>query len=211
LKSLSGERAAMQEEKPHSPRKYVLKVVFVLCLRPIKWRLSKDRSAPLHQRGTAWQKYGTGPILSVGSPGSWDQNYVQEGAVLAIGDTLHLWYTGMSYSTFRGSIGHATSLRTQVGVVDRDAALPEAFRLAQNYPNPFNPTAAIRYQVSGVSVVKLVVYDILGREVAVLVDEKKAPGSYTVQFNASGLASGMHLYRLTTGSFVQTRKMTLVR
>jgi len=65
--------------------------------------------------------------------------------------------------------------------------------------------------VSGVSVVKLVVYDILGREVAVLVDEKKAPGSYTVQFNASGLASGMHLYRLTTGSFVQTRKMTLVR
>jgi len=61
LKSLSGERAAMQEEKPHSPRKYVLKVVFVLYLRPIKGRLSKDRSGPLHQQGNNVAEIRNGP------------------------------------------------------------------------------------------------------------------------------------------------------
>jgi len=59
--------------------------------------------------------------------------------------------------------------------------------------------------------VKLTVYDLLGREVAVLVDEQKTPGSYSAVFNASGLASGVYLYRLTAGTFVETRKMVLMR
>jgi hypothetical protein len=89
--------------------------------------------------------------------------------------------------------------------------LPSTPQLLQNYPNPFNPTTAIRYQLSAVSDVKLVVYDILGREVAELVNERKAPGSYEVRFDATGLASGIYLYRLTAGSFVRVRKMVLVR
>ena len=89
--------------------------------------------------------------------------------------------------------------------------LPERYVLSQNYPNPFNPTTVIRYQLPVDNSVKLVVYDVLGREVAVLVNEHKPAGSYSVQFNASGVASGVYLYRLTTGSFVQTRKMILVR
>ncbi len=84
-------------------------------------------------------------------------------------------------------------------------------KLGQNYPNPFNPKTGIRYQVSGVSDVKLVVYDMLGREVAVLVNERKADGSYEAAFDGNGLASGVYLYRLTVGSYVATRRMVLIR
>jgi hypothetical protein len=90
-------------------------------------------------------------------------------------------------------------------------SLPTAYALEQNYPNPFNPRTGIRYQVPGVSDVKLVVYDILGREVGVLVNERKQPGSYEVSFDGSYLASGVYIYRLTAGSFRQSQKMILAK
>ena len=83
--------------------------------------------------------------------------------------------------------------------------------LYQNYPNPFNPNSEIRYQISEFRHVKLAVYDLLGREVAVLVNEKKAPGIYQVTFDASSLASGVYFYRLVTGSFVETRKFIVLK
>ena len=89
--------------------------------------------------------------------------------------------------------------------------IPSTVVLYQNHPNPFNPRTVVRYQLSVASGVRLVVYDILGREVAVLVNEKKAPGSYEVMFDADRFASGVYFYRLTIGSFAQTRKMILVR
>jgi hypothetical protein len=94
---------------------------------------------------------------------------------------------------------------------NRSGNLPERYLLNQNYPNPFNPATVIGYQLPVVSDVKLIVYDLLGREVAVLVNERQAAGNHNVQFNASRLASGVYLYSLSTGSFVQTRKMVLVR
>ena len=106
---------------------------------------------------------------------------------------------------------------TDVGGNAADAA-PAAFRLDQNYPNPFNPTTEIGFHVpagqagsAGSRHVTLTVYDMLGRELAVLVDERKASGSYSVEFNASRFASGVYLYRLSAGSFVQTKKMILAR
>jgi hypothetical protein len=102
------------------------------------------------------------------------------------------------------------------------STVPKDYYLEQNYPNPFNPKTGVRFQVpgvreegirdqgSGVSV-KLVVYDMLGREVALLVNEQKIPGSYEVTFDGSGLASGVYIYRLTAGSFVQTRTMVLLK
>jgi len=89
--------------------------------------------------------------------------------------------------------------------------LPARFALEQNYPNPFNPTTGIRFQVPGVSNVKLVVYDVLGREVATLVNETKAPGSYEVHFNGSGLASGIYFYRMTTGGLTFLKKMLMIK
>jgi photosystem II stability/assembly factor-like uncharacterized protein len=90
---------------------------------------------------------------------------------------------------------------------------PGSCSLEQNYPNPFNPTTTIGYRVSGVGYreVRLSVFDLLGREVAVLVDEKKQPGDYKVTFGGSGLASGVYFYRMQAGSFVQTRKLLLLR
>ena len=84
-------------------------------------------------------------------------------------------------------------------------------KLFQNYPNPFNPTTIIRYQLPQGRNVLLKVYDILGREVATLVNEVKPPGTYTVQFDASGLASGMYFYRLDAGHFMCVRKLMLLR
>jgi N-acetylneuraminic acid mutarotase len=106
---------------------------------------------------------------------------------------------------------------TSVGESD-DVSLPEEFSLSQNYPNPFNPLTIIQYteggtrgQGPGVSDVSLVVYDMLGREVAVLVNERKAPGRYELTFDGSGLSSGVYIYRLKADSFIQTRKMLLLK
>lgn len=85
------------------------------------------------------------------------------------------------------------------------------FALDQNYPNPFNPSTQIGYSVSERSNVNLVVYDLLGREVAALVNEVKEPGSYKVNFNASNLPSGVYTYRIQSGNFVQTKKMMLMK
>ena len=87
----------------------------------------------------------------------------------------------------------------------------ETYRLEQNYPNPFNPTTNITYVLPKTENVSLKVYDVLGREVATLVNEVKPAGAYTVPFNASNLASGVYFYKLQAGSFVQTKKMMLVK
>jgi hypothetical protein len=88
---------------------------------------------------------------------------------------------------------------------------PETFGLEQNYPNPFNPTTEVTYRLPVAGPVKLLVYDMLGREVAVLVDAWQQKGSYEVKFESSGLSSGVYLYQLIAGSSIQTRKMLLVR
>jgi len=85
------------------------------------------------------------------------------------------------------------------------------FQLQQNYPNPFNPSTHIRFSVQGSGFVTLKVYDILGREVRALVNDKLQPGSYEVTFDAEGLASGVYVYRLTAGEFTQTKRMVLMR
>ncbi len=86
-----------------------------------------------------------------------------------------------------------------------------SFRLAQNYPNPFNPTTTIGYDLPSASQVSLKVYDVVGREVATLVNEAQAAGEHTATFNGANLASGIYFYRLQAGNFVQTRKMLLVK
>jgi hypothetical protein len=85
------------------------------------------------------------------------------------------------------------------------------FSLSQNYPNPFNPTTRINYSLPKASVVKLVVFDLLGREVVTLVNEAKQAGSYSIDFNGSTLSSGIYFYRITTGDFTATKKMLLVK
>jgi hypothetical protein len=95
--------------------------------------------------------------------------------------------------------------------VAEELSFPTSFRLDQNYPNPFNPKTGIRYQVPGVSDVKITVYDMLGKEVAVLVNERKLPGQYEVVFDGSHFASGVYFYRLQAGDFTQTKRLLLLK
>jgi hypothetical protein len=88
---------------------------------------------------------------------------------------------------------------------------PFRFRLSQNYPNPFNPATTIRYELAAPVHVKLGVYDALGREVQILVDENKEAGQYQVEFNARDLMSGVYFYSLQAGRFQETRKLVLVQ
>ena len=88
---------------------------------------------------------------------------------------------------------------------------PNSFGLSQNYPNPFNPNTVISYKLQVQSDVRLVVFDLLGREVVTLVNEKKEAGSYTATFNGANLTSGVYFYKLSAGNFSEIKKMTLVK
>jgi photosystem II stability/assembly factor-like uncharacterized protein len=123
-----------------------------------------------------------------------------------VNDTIYKW-------TGRLLVDPSTSVKQTDEVVQN-------FGLEQNYPNPFNPKTNIKFQIpstrlgfgiSDVGLVSLRVYDMLGREVATLVNENLQPGSYEVTFDARGLASGAYFYRLRTGEFTQTKRLLLLR
>lgn len=98
-----------------------------------------------------------------------------------------------------------------VGIEDETEGIPTVYKLSQNYPNPFNPTTVIKYALPNAEIVSIKVFDILGRKVAVLVDEFKHAGYYSTSFDASNFASGIYLYSIQAGSFVNTKKMMLLR
>jgi hypothetical protein len=111
-----------------------------------------------------------------------------------------------------GAISGATWVISGVlHVVETIGGIPEDFSLEQNYPNPFNPNTKIRWQspISGRQT--LTVFDVHGRMVATLVNEEKPAGSYEVEFDASGLSSGIYFYTLQAGNFIQMKKMALIR
>jgi glucuronoarabinoxylan endo-1,4-beta-xylanase len=95
--------------------------------------------------------------------------------------------------------------------VEASYELPAHFVLEQNYPNPFNPTTVVRYQLPAAGDVTLAVYDLLGREVTVLVSGRADAGVHEVTFDGSGLSSGVYLYRLSAGDFVQARRLLLLK
>ena len=103
------------------------------------------------------------------------------------------------------------SVQSTTSVRELSADTPISFSLNQNYPNPFNPTTTIQFHISKSSFVNLKVYDFLGNEVVTLVNEEKSIGSYEVEYDATGLSSGIYFYKLQAGSFVETKKMILLK
>jgi hypothetical protein len=89
--------------------------------------------------------------------------------------------------------------------------VPASASLFQNYPNPFNPTTVINYQLSGNSLVSLIVYDMLGRQVKTLVNERQSAGNHSVAFRGDQMPSGVYFYRLLAGPFTDTKKLLLLR
>ncbi len=128
----------------------------------------------------------------------------------AVNDTLKLVVPSIEYWTML-----VIKRKNSVGIGNTESNKVLDFRLSQNYPNPFNPATTIEYSIpSGAETLQatsLRVYDILGREVAVLVNQKQPAGNYEVKFDASGLGSGMYIYRLKSGSFSDSKRMMLVK
>lgn len=122
-----------------------------------------------------------------------------------------------SKGTLRNDIGAyggplAALLTNQlIGVQINSAEIPQTYRLYQNYPNPFNPVTKIKFDLPKTGFVKLAVYDILGKQVSILVNEHLSSGSYTADLNASVLSSGIYFYTLQSGDFITTKKMILTK
>ncbi len=122
---------------------------------------------------------------------------------------------GYSYGSYSIIVSNVRPTLPSAGVKEpgKEAAptLPEKFALLQNYPNPFNPNTVISYQLSVISDVKLSIYDVIGREIAVLANGRQNAGTYTTRWNAQNFPSGIYFYRLQANSFTQTKKLILLK
>jgi hypothetical protein len=98
-----------------------------------------------------------------------------------------------------------------IGIAANNRDIPKVFSLSQNYPNPFNPSTKIDFAIPKAGMVKLVVYNVLGAEVATLINENMQPGYHSVTFNGINLASGVYFYKITAGDFTAVKKMLLVK
>ena len=142
--------------------------------------------------------------------GSYVFNFKYTAPATATTATLYATGTGTSASKPGWNFApNFTVTVTAATAVDDKAGFAREFKLLQNFPNPFNPTTMIAYQLPQNSSVLLKVYDISGKEIKTLVNQNQNAGSYQVEFNASGLTSGIYIYRLSAGSFTATKKLVV--
>jgi hypothetical protein len=163
--------------------------------------VSANYVARFNTQTNTWSTLGTGSSNGVNY---WVYVLAVVGDEVFVGGGFTL--AGGIASTFIARWNSGTSRVEQLS-----PTAPKTFLLEQNYPNPFNPSTTIRYQLPVASEVKLEVYDVLGKKIATLVNERQSAGSYQVVWNASGLSSGTYFYRLQAGTFVETKKMIMVK
>jgi len=148
----------------------------------------------------------SGVFRSTNNGETWEQ--ISSGLTDTYCNDLTFGQDGFAFVGTRSSGVFGSIVRTTSVV---SGFYPQRFSLYQNYPNPFNPTTRIDYSIPKTSHVSLKVFDLLGRVVATLVDEVQGLGFKSVEFDANGLTSGVYFYRLTAGSFFETKKLTLIR
>ncbi len=157
-----------------------------------------------------WTTLTIGSLDSLASAGKFDPSKnATIGVMLSYpNDTStwkgNVWFDNLVIDGSYNTSQLPTRVKNQAGII-------KAFTLHNNYPNPFNPLTKIQYDVAQNSKVQIKVYDILGREIATLVNEQKGVGSYVIEFNASKLTSGVYFFRMTAGSFTKTQKMMLIK
>ena len=125
-----------------------------------------------------------------------------------IGTQLRNYTISVPPSTARILVLSSTPL---VDVEDEEAMLPTEYSVSQNFPNPFNPSTRIQYSLPYSSTVKISIFNILGEKVTDLINGEMSAGYHDVDFNASRLASGVYIYRIKAGDFVETKKMVLMK
>ena len=175
---------------------------------------------------------GSGNITGIaGSPSSFSKSWYSRGDKIYTGIEGNSWL--LEYTAPSGVYTHIANNKTgspnvwavrdnggiskytgQIGIHVISNEVPEKFSLSQNYPNPFNPSTKINFSIPATSSVAqtfLTVYDVMGREVALLVNQPLTPGIYSVDWDAASFPSGVYFYRLTTGEFSQTNKMILLK
>jgi hypothetical protein len=162
------------------------------------------------QRGLCWYdgtNVGVFPAPPNGEPqwGGLPHASINDLEVREMSDGYELWMSCVS----RGIA--VLQAHYQPTTLENNSSNPKDFSLLQNYPNPFNPATTISFSIPSSAFTSLKVYDILGNEVATLVNGRKYAGEYMIEFNASQLPSGVYLYRLSAGSFSLTRKMILLK
>jgi enterochelin esterase family protein len=122
------------------------------------------------------------------------------------------WHEGHSWGSWRAHLDNALEyfFPKTVGVAGEDK-IPTSFSLAQNYPNPFNPGTTIEYSLPQAENVKLIIYNLLGEQVDVLVNDYQMAGKYKLAFSANNLPSGIYFYNIVAGNFVESKKMMLIK
>lgn len=113
-------------------------------------------------------------------------------------------------SLFQTNSGFWYTYSAITGINDGEQ-LPDKYMLYQNYPNPFNPSTKIKYQLPEEAMVSLRIYNIIGEEIAVLVNSVQPAGNYTLEWNASGLSSGLYIYRIEAGTYISVKKLILLK
>ncbi len=130
----------------------------------------------------------------------------------AIIDPYGNQYIGaFTYKEYEGSDYKLIKYSQTIGITQISGNVPVSFFLSQNYPNPFNPQTKIKFDVPKASFTKLVVYDLLGREVTTLVNEELKPGTYEADWDATNFSSGVYFYKIVSGDYVETKKMVLMK
>jgi len=174
------------------------------------------------QSGTGW-RYGwmylmnADTVITVGSGGNIYRTmnggvnwvYIYPGTT---NDFYGVFFTSANTGYASGRPGMLLKTTNGLTFVNQiNSTTPKNFHLLQNYPNPFNPFTDIKFDIQKTSLTKLIIYDVLGREVEIVVNKVLNAGSYQVNWNASGYPSGVYFYRLQTGDFIETKKMLLLK
>jgi hypothetical protein len=166
--------------------------------------------------GITWNKSLANPVLSP-TPGTWDQGGVMWAWMIRAGKKHFLYYSAVGTDMSIGlAIDSTTDFPDTTGqTIDTGipgyTEVPSTFTLFQNYPNPFNPSTTIEYQIPKQSYVTLKVFDLLGREVARLVNQLKQAGAHSVKWDASRLSSGVYFYTIAAGTYRETKRMILMK
>jgi hypothetical protein len=149
-----------------------------------------------------------GVYLSTDNGSNWinkNQGFSSIPSVRALLISNNYIFSGTTQSVWRRSLSEV------IGINQISQSVPSSYKLEQNYPNPFNPSTNIRYQVKNEGIVNISVFDIQGKEIEILVNEKQTPSIYEVTFDGCNYSSGVYLYKITSGDFSETRKMVLIK